>query len=377
MSRLLFDVTRLLESGLHTGIQRVVRCLLAASRGRYSEHGFQVLAVSFNGIHWQAYEELAPHPCQGLGVQVQGQGAAIEPGDGDVLLMFDASWYADPWPAVDAALARGARLVGMVHDLLPLEHPEWFREGLEQRFDKHLNHMAERAEQIFVPTQAVRERLMTRLAKRGTSRTVNVLAHGGDFCTLMSTDEQIAGYQKVLPAPATQGDPLYLVLGTLEPRKNHGLVLDAFEALWAQGKQPRLLFVGNVGWQVDRLIERLQTHALLGDRLFHAANLSDPALLWLIRNSTALVYVPWDEGFGLPVLEATMQGCPVIASDIPVLREAGRHWPTFIEPGSLTELIQAIDTFPQREQVQAFHRTWDDVAQQLVGTFLNMPSRAQ
>ncbi|KFE57152.1 hypothetical protein IV01_05610 [Pseudomonas syringae] len=377
MSRLLFDVTRLLESGLHTGIQRVVRCLLAASRRRYSARGYQVLAVSFSGVHWQAFDELAPHPFQGLGQHAQGQGAAIEPGDGDVLLMFDASWYADPWPAVDAALARGARLVGMVHDLLPLEHPEWFREGLEQRFTDHLNHMIDRAEQMFVPTQAVRERLMARLSARGTLLTVNVLAHGGDFCSLTSTAEQIESYQTVLPAPATPDDPLYLVLGTLEPRKNHGLVLDAFEALWSQGKSPRLLFVGNVGWQVDRLIERLQNHPLLGDRLFHAANLSDPALLWLIRNSTALVYVPWDEGFGLPVLEAAMQGCPVIASDIPVLREAGRQWPTFIEPGSLNDLIQAIDTFPQREPVQAFHRTWDDVAQQLVGIFLNMPSRAQ
>ncbi len=377
MNRLLFDVTRLLESGLHTGIQRVVRCLLAASRRRYATLGYQVLAVRFEGVHWQAFDELAPHPFQGLGEHAQGQGELIEPGDGDVLLMFDASWYAEPWPAVDAALARGARLVGMVHDLLPLEHPEWFREGLKQRFETHLNHMADRAEQMFVPTLAVREQLIKRFAERGSSLPVSVLAHGGDFCALTASAEQIAGYQKILPAPATPEDPLYLVLGTLEPRKNHGLVLDAFEALWEQGKQPRLLFVGNVGWQVDRLVERLQNHPLRGDRLFHAANLSDPALLWLIRNSTALVYVPWDEGFGLPVLEAAMQGCPVIASDIAVLREAGRQWPTFIKPGSVSELIQALDTFPQREPVQAFHRTWDDVAQQLVGTFLNMPSRAK
>lgn len=376
IKRLLFDVTRLLESGLHTGIQRVVRCLLAGAQRQFGLRDCQVLPVRFNGDKWQAFDCLAPHPCQGLGIQAQGEGWRIEPGDGDILLLFDASWYADPWPAVDSALARGARLVGMVHDLLPLEHPEWFREGLEQRFGAHLNKLAERAEQLFVPTTVVRSRLSERLNRQGMSCTVNVLAHGGDFCTLMPTTEQIESYKDLLPAPATADDPLFLVIGTLEPRKNHTLVLDAFDALWAQGKQPRLLFVGNVGWQVDHLLERLQNHPLLNKRLFHAANLSDPALLWLIRNSSALIYVPSDEGFGLPVLEAAMQACPVIAADIPVLREAGQQWPCYVQPGCLPELIQVIGTFAQRKTAQAFHRTWDDVALQL-GNFLTMTSRAQ
>ena len=376
MTRLLFDVTRLLESGLHTGIQRVVRCLLAAAQRQFDQRYYQVLPVTFHSDQWQTFDYLAPHPCQGLGIQAQSEGREIDPGAGDILLLFDASWYANPWPAVDAALARGASLVGMVHDLLPLEHPEWFREGLEQRFGEHLHKLAERAEQLFVPTASVRHRLLERLARQGTSLPVNVLAHGGDFCTLAPTTEQIEDYKDFLPAPATTDDPLYLVIGTLEPRKNHTLVLDAFDALWAQGRQPRLLFVGNVGWQIDHLLERLQKHSLLNKRLFHAANLSDPALLWLIRNSTALIYVPKDEGFGLPVLEAAMQSCPVIAADIPVLREAGRQWPSYIEPGSLPELIQVIDTFSQRKTAQAFHRTWDDVALQL-GSLLIMSSPTQ
>jgi glycosyltransferase involved in cell wall biosynthesis len=376
MNRLLFDVTRLLESGLHTGIQRVVRCLLAACERQFAGQGYQVSAVTFAGEHWQAYAELAPHPCQGLGEHTQQPGQLIEPGDGDVLLMFDASWYGEPWQAVDAALARGARLMGMVHDLLPLEHPDWFREGLEQRFGDHLQQMARRAERLFVPTSAVQGRLQELLERDGHTVPVAVLAHGGDFCNQHASAEQIAEYQVYLPAPASTDDPLYLVLGTLEPRKNHALILDAFDTLWAQGRTPRLLFVGKVGWQVDSLVERLQNHPLLGQRLFHAANLSDPALLWLIRNSTALVYVPRDEGFGLPVLEAAMQGCPVIASDILVLREAGRHWPRFVAPDNLPELIQALYTLAQHEPAPAFHRTWDDVAQKL-GTFLNMASRAQ
>lgn len=376
MNRLLFDVTRLLESGLHTGIQRVVRCLLAACERQFSAPGYTVQAVAFQGRQWQAFPALAPHPCQGLGEQVQPAGHDIEPGDGDILLMFDASWYAEPWPAVDAALARGARLAGMVHDLLPLEHPQWFRDGLQPRFAEHLDSMAARAEQLFVPTVAVRERLLARLAGQGTSVPVNVLAHGGDFCDRLPDATQLQALQASLPAPGTDSDPLFLVLGTLEPRKNHSLVLDAFDALWARGHRSRLLLVGKVGWQVDPLLERLHNHPLLNRQLFHGANLSDPQLRWLIHHSTALIYVPKDEGFGLPVLEASMQGCPVIASDIAVLREAGGQWPCFITPDSLPELIEAIDTGAWRTAQPPRQRTWDQVARQL-GTFLNMANRAQ
>ena len=376
MNRLLFDVTRLVESGLHTGIQRVVRCLLAACERQFPAPAYQVLAVTFQGEQWQAFSALSPHPCQGLGELAQAQGQPIEPGDGDILLMFDASWYTDPWPAVDAALARGARLAGMVHDLLPLEHAEWFREGLQQRFADHLNNMAERAERLFVPTEAVRGRLIERLAGQGSALPVSVLAHGGDFCELLPDAAQLQALQASLPAPGTDSDPLYLVLGTLEPRKNHSLVLDAFDALWARGHQSRLLLVGKVGWQVDPLLERLHNHPLLNRRLFHGANLSDPQLRWLISQSTALIYVPKDEGFGLPVLEASMLGCPVIASDIAVLREAGGQWPCFITPDSLPELITAIETDAWRTANPPAQRTWDQVARKL-GTFLNMVNRAQ
>lgn len=369
MSRLLFDCTRLVESGLHTGIQRVVRCLSAAAKRKLSDSNCDVLAVTFADDQWNAFDYLAPHPCQGLGIQPQPKSWPIMPGKDDILLLFDASWYAKPWPAVDAALNRGARLVGMVHDLLPMEHPEWFREGLEQRFSEHLYQLSQRAEHIFVPTETVRGRLLKRLRDQDNLLPINVLAHGGDFCTVTPTYEEIESFKNFLPGPATVDDPLYLVVGTLEPRKNHSIVLDAFDSLWAEGQKPRLLFVGNIGWQVDLLLKRLKEHPMLNKLLFHSSNLSDPALLWLIRNSTALIYLPKDEGFGLPVLEASMQACPVIASDISVLREAGKDWPCYINPSCIDGLIRAITSPSRTNNSKVNHRTWDDTALQL-GSFL-------
>ncbi|WP_313304087.1 glycosyltransferase family 4 protein [Stutzerimonas balearica] len=360
MPRLLFDVTRLLQSGLHTGIQRVVRSLLGASQRVLASPECTIMPVSFEGRAWRAYPYLAPHPLEARESQLQPAGELLEPGPGDILLMFDASWYCDPWPAVDAALARGARLCGMIHDLLPLQRSAWFRDGLQERFSTHLYALCERAEQVFVPTSVVRDKL---LAVPGLpALSVHVLGHGADFFPAALAPavlpEQLRGI-----AGNWQG-PLFFMLGTLEPRKNQALVLDAFERLWADGHHARLLFVGQRGWEVEALLSRIDNHPLLGKQLLLASNLDDSALMWLFDSAAGLIYMSRDEGFGLPVLEAARQGCPVICADIPVLHEAGGTWPRYVRP-DVRHLLEALLDPPARGLPNPQCRTWDQVAMQL------------
>ena len=360
--RLLFDTTRLQQSQLHTGIQRVVRCLLDATARQLPG---ATLPVTFAGTRWQAQERLAPHPLQRLGHAPPLPGREILPGTGDTLLLFDASWYLDPWPAVDMALGRGARLCAMVHDLLPLERPEWFRPGLQALFARHLAGLAERAECLFVPTTVVAGHLQTQLSRRGAACRIEVLAHGGDFCPDSLAAPALGAPLDHLCATASAAMPLYLALGTLEPRKNHACLLDAFERLWQRGSPARLVLVGNRGWQVDELLQRLDSHPELGRRLYLLNNLSDPELRELLRHASAMLYLSSDEGFGLPVLEAAMQGCPVIATDIPVLREAGGDWPTYL-PADPEALFTRLESAPPVPPARPVQRKWSEVAGRLI-----------
>ena len=113
---------RTLQSALHTGIQRVVRGLWQGLQACSHEHGITVLAVRFEGDSWYSVVPLPPHHLQQAGTAT-GAGRVtsrpLAPRAGDTLLMADASWYLNPWPAVDALLAAGGRVLGLVHDLLP------------------------------------------------------------------------------------------------------------------------------------------------------------------------------------------------------------------------------------------------------------------
>ena len=120
--------------------------------------------------------------------------------------------------------------------------------------------------------------------------------------------------------------PSFLMVGTLEPRKGHLDVLDAFESLWLGGTDINLILVGKKGWMVDSLVDRLSTHPEFRHRLFWLEGISDEYLNQIYGSSACLIAASYGEGFGLPLIEAAQHHLPIIARDIPVFREAaGDH----------------------------------------------------
>ena len=138
--------------------------------------------------------------------------------------------------------------------------------------------------------------------------------------------------------------PSLLMVGTMEPRKGHGIVLDAFDYLWEHGHDIELRIAGKPGWNTEHLVERVRTHPEFGKRLHWYDRADDSQLVDLYRSCTALIAASYAEGFGLPIVEAGHFGKPVIASDISVFREvAGRAqkcW--FFDVGSSSSLAQTI-----------------------------------
>jgi len=385
MQRLLVDVTRTLQSGQHTGIQRVVRRLWRALQESSGAHRVEVRAVVFKGREWLTLAELPSHPLELLSstglpdvpIPCPALGAAVKirPQTGDVILMADASWYIDPWPAVDAALDNGARLVGFVHDLLPLQKPQWFRPELQPRFASHLANMIERASLLVTPSEVVRHAVQRRLAEPGLRER----RHLGVVCQPLGADFLVTtpGVDRGAKAtPLLSGQPFAMMVGTIEPRKNHQLVLAAFEQLWSQGEQLRLVLVGAPGWCCDALLERIRMHAELGCRLHWFRHLQDAELHALYKQAQTLVFASQDEGFGLPIVEAAYLGCPVLAADRPVLREAGGDWPTYLPIHNISAWVNALRKPRSLSTKLPEVRSWVQVAGQLLITLQDQRTSA-
>jgi glycosyltransferase involved in cell wall biosynthesis len=162
-----------------------------------------------------------------------------------------------------------------------------------------------------------------------------------------------------IPSPAPIPDrPFVLMVGTIEPRKNHLTALRAL-ALHRQrqpGSQLRLVTVGSRGWHyqpVLRAIEDLQ----LRDRVIHVDNADPGVLKWLYVSARALLFPSLYEGFGLPVLEALYLQCPVIAARIPSVVEVVGGERGLLEPADVEAwtgaLDQVLDGAPDRAALAA------------------------
>lgn len=244
--------------------------------------------------------------------------------EGDVLLLLDATWHCDIWPSVRAAKQKGVQVIGVVYDLIPVTHPEYCDDYLVEVFHRWFMTSVRELDGYIAISRTVQEQLLhflRSLPGSGGSVDSSRLDYfwlGADF---PESHEPVEIREALLEALA--GKHPWLVVATIEPRKNHVLVLDAFERLWDAGLEVPLFFVGRPGWKVDALLKRLADHPLAGRLLFYWKDLSDAELDYCYQAARMLIFPSRVEGFGLPIVESLNRGLPVLASDIPIHREVG------------------------------------------------------
>jgi glycosyltransferase involved in cell wall biosynthesis len=214
----------------------------------------------------------------------------------------------------------------LVHDTIPLDHPEFTRAGRVEVFAQRMRAISAGADLVICNSAATRDSVTHHLTRFGRVPPLAV-AHLG-------IDPPQAP-DSALPAVLTQGGrPFFLTLGTIEARKNHALLLDAWDILAARMPAealPRLAVVGRRGWRAEAMLARLDA-ARAGDTIIEMPGLSDAALAPLWREARALLFPTRAEGFGLPLAEAIAADCPAVCTPLPVFREIAGDYPVYLPP---------------------------------------------
>ena len=283
-------------------------------------------------------------------LRVSLRGTEVVPGQGDTVLLLDNWWNPDVWPLVARAKSNGATIDVVVYDLLPVTHPEYFRPRLTNRYSTCLKLALQQGDRFLAISRHTCEALKGHAAALRV-RTEDAAAF--ESFRLGAQLDRVGGDSKVRSALARvlEGDEAtrsYLTVGTLEPRKNHALLLDAFERVWQTRPQTRLVIVGRFGWMSNDLVKRILHHPQYSRSLFLFTNLVDSELEYCYRNSRAFIFPSLAEGFGLPVVEALQHGLPVMASDIPIHREVVGDFCAYFDPRDPASLAGLIADFEQR-----------------------------
>ena len=348
--RVLIDVTRIAAADPRTGIERVVTRLVHEFVTS-PDPALQVELVRLEDGRLRRALRFAERTF-GLPDGDLGDEDLVALRPGDRLFMLDSSWthVADFLPVFDDIRRGGGRVVSVLYDLIPIRHPAVCHQVVLDAFEPWLHETIRSADDIVCISRAVAKDLAAYMREIGAPEHVAKItwAHlGADLPT--ATGDARPEILKALD-PAT---PFCLAVGTLEPRKGHATVLDAFDRLWADGSEVRLCIVGRVGWGVDALVDRIRGHAELGRRLHWLDDASDADVDWAYANASAHVCASLTEGFGLPIVEAATRGLPSIVSDIPVFREIGGDGARYFRVTDAVDLATAITeltAFPADER---------------------------
>jgi glycosyltransferase involved in cell wall biosynthesis len=321
---LTIDVGNTLRWGLRTGIQRVVRAL-AFELATIASATTRLIVFDPSAQRYFALADPALIRTADSLADVSQEARDYFDLDifaaGDVFFEPDAAWSE---PVSRGALFRALKAKGVIvvvlnHDVIPFLLPQFFPANTLVSFAETIADHLQYADYALATSPGVARDLRA-LSERflGRSMTTRVIKLGADLTPPLSAgDEAATTFAATFPELA--GLRFLLAVGTVEPRKNQALLLQAFDRLDA--KDAGLVIAGRRGWMAEEVVAALTSHPAFGKRVFWYADLDDEALRALYRNAYASVVPSHYEGYGLPVVEALSQGCATVTSDAGSLPE--------------------------------------------------------
>ena len=371
------DISELVRHDAATGVQRVTRSILHHLLSQAPE-GYTVTPV------YATTNELGYHYARQFIAKFTGKADdrpddLIETIPGDVFLGLDLQHQVTRYqsPYLSALRARGVSVYFVVYDLLPVQFPQFW----PSMFAVHTEwlQVLSRFDGAICISRAVANELKhwaaQHVAPRARPFKIGWFHLGADIDSSVPSKGLPEDGVSVLAKMAAR--PTFLSVGTIEPRKAHHQVLDAFDQLWAQGHDVNLVLVGKAGWLMDDFIKRLENHSERNKRFFWLSGVSDEYLEKIYDSATCLVTASVGEGFGLPLIESAQHGLPIIARDIPVFREVAGNCAQYFSGEAPDAIAVAVKTWLAKNAAGQTPNvadmpwlTWEQSAQQLMDVVL-------
>lgn len=271
--------------------------------------------------------------------------------------------------------ARGTRIAAHIYDVIPITEAQYCHEFTVCSFLEYIGAQIEYADLIIANAQSTIDSINSLISGTVVDRiNGRVVKLGSD---IKKPEKGNAIKEKIRDIPSK--GKYILMVGTIEPRKNHRFVLNAFEtALFDRGVN--LVFAGREGWNVSELMNDIIGHKELNHRLFYINDASDSDITYLYENALAVAFPSFNEGFGLPIIEAFDRGTPVLAADIPVLRETGGQYCRYFSLANTKEFIDLVELYlcnkevydRDKRMIHEFKKTtWDEVSIQMLDVLTN------
>lgn len=214
------------------------------------------------------------------------------------------------------------RAIFFVHDLIPIDYPEYSRYGEDGLHRYRMETVLRYGGGVIVNSK---------------DTLINLETYAKN-CSLPMIKSLVA-YLATAPLPPASTQPLlnqpyFVMLGTIEPRKNHWFMLHIWRNIVQKlgQKTPLLIIIGRRGWKYENVVDMLERCSKIRPYVIEKSACTDLELSTYLAHAQALLFPSFVEGYGMPLVEALSIGTPVITSNLSVFREIAGDTPEYLEP---------------------------------------------
>ena len=262
------------------------------------------------------------------------------------------------------------KLYFYIHDLIPIRFPEYVRENDDIKHENRLNTVLSFKESIILTNSEYSKKDILDFIKE---KNIN---YENDIHVLHIGVEEHFIDKKNISQIENKFDffkPYFLYVSTIEPRKNHLLLLNLWRKMIELSKNkdeiPKLILVGKRGWENQCIVAMLDRCKKINKYVIELNNLTDEELIVLYKNSQALLFPSYIEGWGMPIVESLTLNVPVICNNISVFKEAGQSIPEYVDVFDANKWLQIIkdysnDSLIRKKQIERIKKfktpTWEE-----------------
>jgi glycosyltransferase involved in cell wall biosynthesis len=354
--------------------RRLVRGAKAWSRGRRRRR-------------WRA---MRAFPAAEAGSRIEPQSAVCLPHDsgalfqvGDVLLSLGATWGQPTYAAACGHLRRqGVIVMRMIYDLIPTLKPQWVFPAHHQSITHWARALLADSDGILTISRFSQQEIERYCNESGLPRPPVTVVRLGDV--LEAGSDTVPPYPRFVPQR-----PFFVCVSTIDVRKNHRLLYDAWSVLAARDAEdcPDLVCIGTPHLFVADLLREVRNDQAVNGRIHFLDDVTDEELAWYYHHCAATIYPSRYEGWGLPVAESLSRGRLCLASQATSIPEISADLPEFFDPFDVSGLVALVDrTLRDREWVQqreaAIRRRfvptpWSQTAGQILQAVVQLRDRAE
>jgi len=364
ISRILIDSTYTSRVNDNGGIQRVVRNIGTEIINSGKEYTFVQLIAGKLITNYEYMYKLKNEKYNGLEKKV-----IIN--QGDVLFLLDPTWdrYSEFLLIINQIHEKNGKVIAIIHDLFPIQYPQLFESASGRDVFKLWHEMIiQNCDQIVCDSRTTIIAVLKYLSNNNRSIVTELFYfHLGATISNENKKKEVREYIKNI---FDFNGKIFLMVGTVEPRKGHDIVVKAIEKILAQRKNVKLLIIGHDGWKNDTFLLHLKRSKYYNDKVIWINDATDDEVIYSYIYSDCLIAASQDEGFGLPLIEAAHFGLPIICSDIPIFHEVAGGNVTYFPVMDTEALVQTLiswlkeEKHPDSNKIKIY--TWAESAQEIL-----------